>query len=295
MWRVLQKPVTTLVTKKLAKEFAEMTPAPHDRPLSERRLMVYQRMLAEGGFRPVAWAKCYCKETNDTYRVNGKHTSTMLSGLEKIPEFYAVIESYEADTLEDVARLYATFDSKTQSRTANDIYLSFAATIPELSDVSSRLINLSVIGIAFSNDPERSTPESPAERAERLLDNAEFVIWLDGLASGGESTRDFANLARGPVVGAMYSSWSKSKKDATAFWQAVRDETGDSPSLPDRRLAKWLSTMSVAYGNGTSARASRKASPREFYVRSLHAWNAWRKDQTTELRYYPEAKIPAVA
>jgi len=35
--------------------------------------------------------------------------------------------------------------------------------------------------------------------------------------------------------------------------------------------------------------------PREFYVRSIKAWNAWRKKETTDLKYFPDAKIPAVA
>lgn len=107
-WKLISRPKTQKVTKALAKQFAEMDAAPHDRPLSERRLQVYTRLLNEGQFRPVAWTLATCRETGGTYRINGKHTSVMLSNLEDIPEFYVTIEEYSCDTLEDVARLYAT-------------------------------------------------------------------------------------------------------------------------------------------------------------------------------------------
>lgn len=56
-FKLVGKPVTLQVTRELAEEFVNMDPAPHDRPLSERRLQVYERLLNEGRFRPVTWAK----------------------------------------------------------------------------------------------------------------------------------------------------------------------------------------------------------------------------------------------
>ena len=93
-WKLVEKPVTFKVTKKLAREFAEMENCPHERPLSERRLMVYEKLLKAGNFRPVTWATALCKETGMMYRVNGHHISTMISGLENIPDFYVIIERY---------------------------------------------------------------------------------------------------------------------------------------------------------------------------------------------------------
>lgn len=56
MWKMMEKPKTVLASPSLVKEFVEMEPAPHDRPLSERRMQVYQRILKAGNFRPVTWA-----------------------------------------------------------------------------------------------------------------------------------------------------------------------------------------------------------------------------------------------
>lgn len=296
-WKLINKPHTMKVTKALAMEFAEMEPAPHDRQLSERRLQVYQRLLAQGLFRPVTWARAVCPETNGIYRVNGKHTSVMLSRCDPMPGFYVVVEDYECDSLEDVSRLYATFDSSLQSRNANDIYGSFAATVPEFNECSGRTISLAASGMSLSKWGIRyNTEHQPAERAELLLEDPEFVMWLDGLFTSKKEASESnqvgtRHIQRTAVVAAMKDAWDKSSKAASEFWTLVRDETGKTPSLPDRVLARYLLTVGVDTGNGTRSRTKR-ASPREIYVKCLHAWNAWRKGETTRLSYFADAEIP---
>ncbi len=296
-WKLIGKPVTQKVTRKIVNEFSEMEPAPHDRPLSERRLQVYQRLLKEGMFRPVTWAKAFCPETNGMYRVNGKHTSVMLSSMDPLPDFYVTVEFYECDTLEDVAKLYSTFDSSMQSRTASDIYMSFAATINELKPISRRVIVLAVGGMSVGDGsiylPKgggRGTSTTAAERAELLLDHPEFVMWLNDTVAAGISSAK--HLLRAPVAGAMFKTWQKSKSAASEFWSAVRDESGPSQNLPDRKLARYLLTVGV--NNGVGATRARPVMPREMFVKSIHAWNAWRANEKTELKYYEDKPIPAV-
>ncbi len=306
MWKLIGKPKTLRVTKKLATEFAEMDPAPHDRPLSERRLQVYQRLFNEGSFRPCTWASALCTETEGLYRVNGKHTSVLLSGLDVLPEYYVTVEEYECDTLEDVAKLYATFDSSLQSRTARDIYLSFAATVPELKVCPANTIVLAVTGMSlhlgqsYLGTGTTSTRNQPAERAELLLEYPEFVLWLDSILSAGSEGRAEAikgrrharHLMRQPVTAAMFACFQKSKLAAEQFWTAVRDETGTVPTLPDRKLARYLLTVGVEKGAGT--KRVHPVSPREMYVKCLHGWNAWRKNEPTDLRYYADKDVPSV-
>lgn len=304
-WKLIGKPSTQRVTKKLATTYAEMDPAPHDRPLSERRLQVYTRQFKDGLFRPCTWASAICKETGGVYRVNGKHTSTLLSGLDQLPEYYVTIEEYECDTLEDVAKLYATFDSNLQSRTARDIYLSFAATVTELNDLPANVIVLAVTGMSVSKGKTYLNPAGttttrgqPADRAEVLLDHPEFVLWLHSVLSAGpdnprgrDGRSQSKHMQRAPVVGAMFDSWNKAKTAATEFWSAVRDESGDSPQKPDRKLARYLLTAGVDMGAGVRSRL-RTVTPREMYVKCLHAWNAWRKGETTNLNYYADKEVP---
>jgi hypothetical protein len=299
-WQLKGSPKTVRVTNKLAKEWVEMGAAHVDRPLSERRMQVYEKIMAAGGFRPVAWAKAYCKETGQWYRVNGKHTSTLYStaDLKNLPDQYVVVEEYEADTVEDVARLYATFDSRSQTRTVGDINRSFAAAIPELAPMTDRLINLAVGALAFNIWPTTEggfagkAYKQPVERAELLFDHVPEVVWLNQILPNTASRN---HLWRMPVAAAMIGTWGKSKAAATEFWTAVRDETGGNPDLPDRKLARWLLTIGAdGTGKHTRTRVRYRPEAREFYVRSIHAWNAWRAGKTTELKYYTQADIPAI-
>ncbi len=299
-WTLLSRPRTQLVTQELAQQFVDMTPAPHDRPLSERRLQVYRRMLALGQFRPVTWASALCEETNDIYRVNGKHTSLLLVGLKPMPEFFVTIEEYQCDTLEDVAKLYATFDAGIQGRTAADIYLSFAATVPELKGLNSKIVKTAITGIAFKEmGMDVYTKSQPVERAEMLLEHTDFVLWLSQLLQAGRSTTEdqlpsrqkCQHLLRQPVVAAIFATWEKTVPAALEFWRAVRDDSGAHPTMPDRKLSRYLLTTSMQGGHD---RRGKSAGPREIYVKCLHAWNAWRKNEPTALHYFADREIPTV-
>lgn len=292
-FKLIEKPRTVKVTKSLATQFANMETIPNDRPLSERRLMVYRKALEEGAFRPVTWSTCYCKETKSVYRVNGKHTSTLLSSYPTIPDFYVTIERYAADTLKEVVELYNTFDSKNQSRTTRDINVSFAAVAPELRDIPVSIISLIITGINYAELQERMYELQPPERAEKILDNIEFAVWLHEQLYR-DNISNFKPLAKAGVTAAMFLTFNKSRQAATEFWLAVRDETGVSPNLPDRKLMKWISRSVALNSSRKKVDASDRATTHEFMIKSLLAWNAWRKGGSTELRYFKDADMPKV-
>lgn len=288
MWKLMTQPKTMLATLEVAIEYRDMDPAPQDRPLSSRRIEVYESLMRRGAFRPVTWAKAHCKETGGVYRVNGKHTSTMLANMEEIPEFYITVEEYACDTLSDVAELYATFDSKMVSRTTGDINLAFAGTVPGLVGIPARILNTCVAGLSYACFLARGTGqyirEQPADRAERILEYPEFIRWVYDL--GTNSSRW---LLRVPTVSAMLGTWNRDRGRADTFWTAVRSETGETPSLPDRKLAKYLQSVECMKTNSMG-----QSGYREIYVKCLHAWNAWRKGETTALRYYEDIEIPKI-
>lgn len=294
-YELVGTPKTEKVTQALAIRFRDMDPVPQDRPLNPRRVDAYRKMLTAGLFRPVQWATVHCNETQATYRVNGKHTSNLFAEYEQMPQpIHATIEHYHCDDLDDVARLYATFDSRTQVRTSNDINRAFAAVDPELSELPSKIINLCVTAICYATYREEYFRKPAAERAEVLLDdgNKQFIHFVHEIL--GPRNDSSQHLWRAPVVSAMYATWSKSRRDASEFWLAVRDGTGSTPKQPDRVLHKFLLTRVVNYGGGaTSRKASSLAAPREMFVKCLHAWNAWRRNTMTDLKYHAQAKIPA--
>lgn len=292
-WKLTGQPKTQRVTEALARKFSEMEPAPDDRPLSENRLRVYQKIIQEGNFRPCQWAAAYCKETGGTYRVNGKHTSTLMSALDPLPELYATVEYYECDTLHDVSRLYATYDSKMMARNANDIYHSFAACVPDLKNVARRVIERvpGAITYAVYQDEGRSKTQPP-DRAEYLLEYPDFAVWVDKIIGSGVT-----HLGRVPVMAAMFLTYQRAPRIAAEFWAAVRDETGEKPDLPDRKLAKWLLLNSGSVSRrqqSTRIDARYRIRDREYFVKCLHAWNAYREGSGTNLNYHANAKVPDV-
>lgn len=295
-WRPRNKPVTKVVTQKFAKEWSEMDEIRSDRPLSERRLNVYKRVLELGEFRPVTWAKVYVVEMDQYYRVNGKHTSTVFANtdLSNKQEVIAVIEDYEADTVEDAVRLYSTFDSQAQVRNQSDINRMFAASIPELKEFEARLINLCVGALNYWKAPgtkgRTNTTLTTADKAEVLFDEIEFCTWVKSILPARSTGH---HLWRVPVVAAMRGTWSKSQKGSTEFWTAVRDETGTKPDLPDRKLAKFLYQTKSSQARGEKIPNRFRIMDREYYVKCIHAWNAWRKGESTNLQYYAAAKIPS--
>lgn len=290
-WKLLSSPKTTKVTKAIVKEFADMEPAPRDRPLSERRVEVYKKIAEQGGFRPLTWASAKCGETGSVYRVNGKHTSTMLSRLDKLPDdLYVTVDRYYCDELDDVAKLYATFDSRLQSRNTADINRSFASCVPELGEVAARTINLVVSGIAFHQYGTDYSRLQPAERAEALLEHHGFAVWAHNLFGHSDNTNP--HMKRVAVFAAMFGSYCVSKSDAEKFWVAVMEETGTSPNLPDRKLARFLLLYHSKKASGSDKSARYRVTDKEYYVKCVHAWNAWRKGETTNLNYFADAKIP---
>jgi hypothetical protein len=302
MWKVVGKPVSVPVTKELIAEWRGMKRVKKERPLTEKRVGLHRKSLREGTLRPVTWSKVWCEETGEWLAVNGKHTAEMLwreleAGNEEVVLGMVVtLEEYWAETLEDVARLYATFDSRVMMRTAGDINASFAGTLGELTGVGRQTINLAVAGMAFHEWPgsQGGGHKQATERAELMLECPEFVVWLDAVMTEGgkrEGARTAAHLRRRPAVAAMYGSWKKDREGAGRFWRAVRDETGATPALACRRLARYLRETGVDTGNGS--KRGKRADPREMYVKCIHAWNAWRRGVWTALQYHADAPIPA--
>jgi hypothetical protein len=297
-YELVGTPRTEKVTQSLAVKFRDMDPVPHDRPLNPKRVEAYRKMISAGLFRPVQWATVHCNETQATYRVNGKHTSNLFAEYEQLPQqLHVTIEHYHCDTLDDVARLYATFDSRTQVRTTNDINRAFAAVDPDLAELPTKIVNLCVTGVSYSRHGDNWKNQGASQRAECLLedDTKIFAVWLhEILKANNESSR---HLWRGPVVASMYDTFRRSRKASSEFWMAVRDGTGATPKTPDRVLHRFLLTKVVSHGGmSAGARASSKGAlcgAREMYVKCLHAWNAWRRDTTTDLKYHAQGKIPA--
>lgn len=290
MWTVKSQPKSVKLNHALAKRFDEMKPAPSDRPLRGSRVLGLRNIIANGEFRTCEWASAHCKETGETYRINGKHTSSVFASMngDAPKNVNVLISEYECDTLEDVAKLYCSFDTRQAARSTGDINRIYSATNPSLSEIPLRIISLAVTGIAYEMYEDQYHHKTPEDRAILMTDNPDYVVWLSGIVKDNKD----CNLKRGAVAAAMFKTFKRSKSDSTKFWEMVRDGSGEKPTSPDRILSRMLDKSSVMRGRGVDTKKKAMAS-REMYVKCIHAWNAWRKSEPTDLKYYINSKTPA--
>jgi hypothetical protein len=315
------KPTIEKATRKNALELLQTPAVPGDRALSKVRLELYQRCVRKGSMRDFSWARVYCKETGETYRVNGKHTSTLVATWNAadegpLPILWAAVSEFEADTLADVADLYGTFDSRVTSRSTPEINRTFADVIPGLAEYHDRNIGCLVSGLNYSPYPTAEERRKTAtERAEVLLTHETFCVWAmrnlirdDAAAAKKDSSKlRAARLARAPVVQAIFRTYQLDPVQALAFWRVVRDDDGpgmgkdgDSPS---RKLGFYLNNVRMSATRSEVRRTKRTAArddvvntggdPREIHAKCREAWNAFRQNRPTSLRYYATAKDQA--
>lgn len=291
-WKIVDGPKYVKLTRKLAQEYAQMERCPDDRDLQESRLEHLRRVIEEGRFRAPDWASAYCKETKTKYRVNGKHTSTIISGLEEIPDVKVSVTEYECDTLHEVASLYATFDARFSARSPGDIYVVYARSVPDLNDVNSSTIKLAAAGMGYGmweNGGGRETSVTNEMRAELLVRHPDFVIWLDGMHV---MIKENKFLKRRSVVAAMFLTYLKYKDLSNKFWNLVKTGDAASPNDPTRVLQRYLMTTVVAR---RAANDKQAASDHEMMVKCIHGFNAWKKGESTALKYHSNKPTPEVA
>lgn len=102
-----------------------------------------------------------------------------------------------------------------------------------------------------------------------------------------------SHIQRMAVYAAMLGCYRKGNGAAEKFWSEVRDETGANPTDPSRKLAKFLLLNSSSKGRKDYNSVQRyRVTDREFYVKVIHAFQAWRKEEKTDLKYYADKEVP---
>ena len=294
MFTEIEKPRLLKATHALARKFKDMERYPRDRDLSPARLEFIKSAIRSGEFRGSEWVSCAVKAVDKVYRLNGRHTSTAICDLMETGETVEalmLVREYAADTMEDAAKLYATFDPRQSARNKSNIVQGFAAACPAIAEFHGSHLSLCCAALAYEKWEEQYSSHSVQEQSLRMLEHAEFVVWTNDLM-GQYPTTKMGHLRRVAVVAAMARTWFKSKTAATEFWTKLRDDCDDPVKSPPRLLYRWLLT----HGLGVSNRGKREnAERREMFVKCLIAWNAWRKNEATNLNYHAKANTPAAS
>lgn len=276
---------TTIVplTRELAEEFSTMPSHSGERRLRPGRLEFLHHRLQEGMFHTPKWATATLN--GKRYRVNGQHSSTMLAQANgHFPvAMHVVIDEFACDTDQDLAELFAQFDNAKSTRTAGEMTLAHARVYDDLRDIKPTTIERGISGIAFAITNANELGTVDAETKSRLVhSNRDFLHFGNALIGA-------RMFCRAPVIAAIYTTWKVDAEACMRFWKLTQDESHPDRGHPTRILSKLLNeiTLTARQKNAFKAWTSRA-----IYVKCLHAWNAYRKGTTTELKYHAESPLP---
>lgn len=270
------------LTRKFAKEFSDLPAYSGDRnretTVGRARIAWLERLVNEGKFHSPKWATA--KLGKEVYRVNGGHSSYMLSSLNgNFPTgLRAVVEEFQCDTDRDLAELFSQFDNRFSVRSDTDKIRAHIAVEESLGEVSPTDTRNAIRGIAFAissgGDGSRLEPD---EVIGLVHTHSEFILWARCYMR--------KRLMRGaPCAGAIYSTYSVDEDDARVFWDLVMEENHENPEHPTRKLARFLRdqiSKDVKHVDG-----------RGVYAKCIHAWNAYRQRLGTDLKYFPKSDLP---
>jgi len=253
------------LTPELALEFATMPAWRGERPLSEARVTYLRRELEASHFHTPKWATA--KLGDQTVRMNGQHSSYMLSNAPVLPKgLQAVVDEFAVDSENELGELFTTFDTPASVRPPREQFAALVhggdlikngdgRHVPGLERIASAM--------ALITTKFESRFADPHLRAAVLQQDPGFIgfAWPYITVKG---------ISRPPVLAAMYMSWLKAPAEASVFWDLVRHENHPSPSNPSRLLARILVTY---WGEGQLTLDE----GRDLCAKCIHAWNNWRK------------------
>lgn len=268
------------LTRELAEEFATMRSTPGERRLTPKRKNYLLQKFNDGAFHSPVWASATVNGIR--YRANGQHSSTMLAELNgNFPVGLPVhVMEFECDGMPDLADLFGQFDAKDSARSVNDIITSHGRIHPELDKISSSDIGRAVASLAYLMGVTRKI--GAEERAQLVHAHVQFIVWAHPYLG-------VRKLSRAPVIAAIHKTWFKNEPAAADFWTRVKEEDHPEVDHPSRVLATFLRDSIVS---DRQSKAAMRFSPDSFYIKCIHAWNAYRGGHRTALRVHDGSSFP---
>ncbi len=273
---------TPILTPELVAWFRALPHVEGDRnilsPQGQGRLLWLARLCLDGDFYSPDWSVAIWNGQH--YRVNGGHSSAMLSGANgHFPRNLPVIlRWFRCDEYSDVVGLFSHFDNRKSNRTATDKAKVHKSIHQELARVAPSYINRLLNGIQCFYADGVTTQGDEDTRTKLIHEETAFLAWAGNFVRG-------RLLGRSGVIACMYRSYYASASLANEFWSMVLKESAPKPDHPTRVLARFLSEMDLPGEKG-------RWDSRALYAKCIHAWNAWQEGKKTTLHYYPDAAVP---
>lgn len=274
------------ITPAEASKFLEINEHEGQRHLSRQTVEQYVRKLGDGRFHVGSIA--VWQDNGHSALMDGQHqcTACVQSGI----PFQAVVQKFvpeKGDGKSAKAKVFSQFNVD-RPRSAGQVVWNVAAT-SGMGHMTRRCAGLCATALSSIQAGKLHTHDalSKDERAELILKNRKDCEFVHEVAFSAT----YKHLWRSPVVQAMIEiRRTAGDKSAREFWESVAVGEMLKTDSPAYKLREYLKNVTVR----SAAEKSSNATPREMYVKCIHAWNAHVSGKSTTLKYFQNADIPEI-
>jgi hypothetical protein len=256
------------LTRELAQQYNEMAPSPTERQLKPAHVNYLREKAEANQLVTFHWATA--KLGNQVFRMNGQHSSAMLTELNgEFPVGLKVhIDHYGVEDEHGLALLFGQFDPQKGCRNAVDLAGSYQGIYPPLHGLPPAVVKLGADGAVWYRTHILGIPaKDPTTKYEILGEPViqRFARWAsDDVFS--MKTPELKNIF---VVASMFGTFMANEKEAMAFWaQVARSGFDTEEDTVHSVIDTWL--QSIRAGDV-------QVKPVEGWQGLINAWNCHRK------------------
>lgn len=279
---------STRVNAAQAQKYLDMNTYEAQRPMRSKRIEQLCAAARKGLFLAGHFAVVH--KNGESILMNGQHQAAMIIRTKVIvkaslDEFW--LNDDEGDAV--IATLFSQYDEGGM-RTGRDV-VGYHRHCFRLMDINLTACNRIAGALGYLEWGHGYGSRPKQERAALLGPHRKDALWVNQFSSS--SSQHTRHIERVPVIAAFILFHRKDDSDADVFCQAVRDGDMLKRTEPAYALREYLVQISTGEKYGKKS-LSMFALNREIFVKCIHAWNAYRKGKTTQLKYHAEADMPKV-
>lgn len=284
MYRKL-KAESVPLTLELATRFRNMTPLPGERCQRNTRRAFLASHLMHNSFDGPDWAEGYCKADGITYRLDGQHSSELLTNLPagvSFPEgLIATVTRYEFDSLADAPVVFDLFNNPRSARNNQDKMGTYAAGVEGLRDKGySREFLIDVANGLHEYETQRKRKGAkdavlfgPRDRGlyYTIVTRPDFITAAHWLGEFRDK-KNASFLDKPVIVAEMLMNLAANPVLADDFWKYIFSENHPDPDHETRVLAELYRELL----------ATAKKPKLDMTIFRKKAVRAWKSFKTTE-------------
>ena len=236
---------TVTITQDDASDHRDMASARVERPFSPSRVDWLKGRHDEGLFLPPLWVVATLGGVR--YRMNGQHTSTMLSRVDPFPEGQLVhIEEFDLDTEDDMILLFRQFDSSRSVRTPVEVVNAFKSLHDNLVLLKADAVLKTIQGISYGRKIKAIRGvKPPAESIGEIVNEKDlhgFIQWWSPIYTDYGIGPGKMGLKNG-VAAAAFKMFAADEDQAKVFWRQVLNGESNDTIAPVYKYNEYLTDL----------------------------------------------------